>query len=78
MPSMVDEHGIEVSPEGEIILSDESIERFVDMLIAKLKHRGVTVRDLAKILNRSKSVIQRRYEGMPREARDYYVALQLG
>ena len=77
MPSIVDEYGIQMTPEGQIVLTDENIDRFVAMLCCKLRASGYTIRHLAAILNRSYSDIQRRIAEMPPEAVAYYVSFRV-
>ena len=56
---------------GILEVGKDVVDRTVDLLIIKFDRAGLSVREIARILNRPKSTIHYRLRTIPPDARDY-------
>lgn len=68
----MDARGCGVRVEGGIEVTDEGIDRWRDMMILQFDRRGVSVRDIGRLLNMPKSTVHYRLRTIPPHVRDYY------
>lgn len=61
-----------------IVLSNENIDRFRDILIVKLRRSRISFRNLGRVLNISHEAVRLRYNAIPHQTRRYYEQVQLG
>jgi DNA-directed RNA polymerase specialized sigma subunit len=72
MASCVDKHGVAVEVERPLEVGDEIVERARDMIACRLSRRGLSQRIIGRILGVSEAAISKRFDRMPKEARDRY------
>lgn len=73
MPSIVDKYGVETEPVGRVELDSQSIERTRDIIIVRMRDRlGLSFRDIGRIMNLSRSRVNKRYHAVPGDARRLY------
>jgi len=68
----MDGEGCGVRIEGAVDVTEDVIDRTVDLLILKFDRAGLSLRQIARILNRPKSTIHYRLRTIPPDAREYY------
>ena len=72
-----DESGLAVQPVRPIDMTDETCERFRDILAVKLQSKRISLRWIGRILGVSKDNVAQRLARMPDAAKKYYRKLSL-
>lgn len=70
--------GEAVAGEGGVDVSDQAIERTRDILMLRLRRRGLPLRAIARIMNVSHPTVIRRINSIPPKVRDRYGRCELG
>lgn len=78
MASIVDESGMQVAPEGEIVLTAEQRSRTRDMILIRLRRMRVCWDDIGRIMNITADHARRHHNDIPENVRNYYGPLELG
>jgi hypothetical protein len=72
MPQFVDASGVAVFIEPPIVITPAVKKRFQDGMILRLMRIGLSMVDVAKVLNMSEALVRRRLDTMPEGAAKYY------
>lgn len=78
MASIVDEYGVQVTVDGELVMTSEQESRTRDLFIHRLRTQNVSFKSIGKIMGLSAKGAQNRYYLIPDEVKAYYGPLQLG
>jgi hypothetical protein len=77
VPSIVDESGVQASPEGQFVLNREQASRTRDLILVRLRKSRVTFRDIGLILNISEDWAIKVFHDIPVETREHYESVEL-